>query len=285
MLNLVEGTGLKGVEHMRKILQTRSAQEAASKIALLSRLAPDTLMELLPERLRRWDAQAQDFVVRQLAIGLSPQRGQLLEQVYNSLNSNVLPEVIDEMGMSGDSAVAPHLMRLVETEGSSSGSIYLQIKAIEALGRLRESKAESLLRPFAEAKGFWGWRYPRELRITAFQSLKKIDPDWAKDFLPRSGLAESELELSALDPDPKTPWLRQRRYERLNLPHPLKGTIQAGQSRHAISVQQLSLGGGVAAAPCHIKAGNAIPMELQVRGEKHPGPHPGAGGSPKGIDV
>ncbi len=177
MLNLAEGVGPAGVEYLRKILQTRSAQEAASKIALLSRLGSDVLTELLPERLRRWDAQAHDHVVRQLAIGLSPQRGHLLEMIYNTLNTNVLPEVIDEMGMSGDIGVAPHLMRLVENAGSGENSIYLQIKAIEALGRLREAKAESLLRPIVEAKSIWSWRHPREVRITALQALLKISPD------------------------------------------------------------------------------------------------------------
>jgi hypothetical protein len=178
------------------------------------------------------------------------------------LNANVLPEVVDEMGMSGDPSVASHLMRLLELSNIGANNTYLQIKAIEALGRLRETKAGTVLRPILEKKNFWGWRYPRELRITSMQAIRKIEPDWAKDFLPRSGLAESDLELSALDPDPKTPWLRQRRYERLNLTRPLKGSVRMGQTRHAISVQQLSLGGGIAETPCQIKAGNTVPMEL-----------------------
>jgi hypothetical protein len=263
MLSLVESIGPQGVDYLRKILQTRSAQEAASKIALLSRLAPEILADILPERLRHWDGQAHDLVVRQLAIGLAPQRGRLLELVYNTLNANVLPEVVDEMGMSGDAGVAPHLMRLLELSTPGSTNIYLQIKAVEALGRLRDASSVSVLRPILEGKSFWGWRYPSELRITSMQAMSKIDPDWAQTFIPRSGLAESDLKLSALDPDPKTPWLRQRRYERLNLPRPLKGTVRMGQSRHAISVQQLSLGGGVAETPCQIKAGNTVPMELR----------------------
>jgi hypothetical protein len=120
-----------------------------------------------------------------------------------------------------------------------------------------------MLRPLAEAKKFWGWQYPRELRITAVQALTKIDPDWAKDFLPRCGLNDEELKLSALDPDPNTPWLRQRRYQRLSLPRPMKGTVHMGQCQHSISVQQLSLGGGVAQAKCQIKAGNTVPMEFR----------------------
>ena len=101
------------------------------------------------------------------------------------------------------------------------------------------------------------------MRITAVQALKKIDPEWAERFLPRCGLSDAELKLTALDPDPDTPWLRQRRYVRVNLPRPLGGVVRPEQSHHKISVQQLSLGGGVARSQCHIKPGSTVPLELQ----------------------
>jgi hypothetical protein len=263
LLELVEAVGPEGVSHLRNILQNRPAPEAASKVALLSRLGPKDLEELLPTRLRQWDAMAHDLVVRQLANSLAPQRGKLLDKVYDLLDSDVLPEVVDELGMSDDLGTAPRLMRIVERESSDQAEPYLQIKAIEALGRLREAKAEALLRPLAEAKGFWRWQHPREVRITALQALKKIDPEWAQHFLPRCGLSDAELKLTALDRDPDTPWLRQRRYARVNLPSPLSGVVHPDHSDHKISVQQLSLGGGVARSQCHIKPGGTVPLEFQ----------------------
>ncbi len=263
MLEMVDAVGPEAVAHLRRILQTRPAPEAASKVALLSRLGPEHLEELLPLRLRDWDSNAHDLVVRHLANSLAPQRGQLLEKVYDLLSSNVLPEVVDELGLSGDRAVTPRLIRIVENENSQPAVPYLQIKAIEALGRLREPKAESLLRPLAEGKRFWYWLHPRELRITALQALKKIDPEWTEDFLPRCGLSNGELKLAALDPKPDSPWLRQRRYDRMNLPYPLKGVVRTGQTGNPISVQQLSLGGGVGQSKCHIKPGSAVPLELK----------------------
>jgi hypothetical protein len=263
MLEMVDAAGPEAVAHLGRILQTRPAPEAASKVALLSRLGPQFLEELLPVRLRDWDSTAHDMVVRQLASSLAPQRGQLLERVYDLLSSNVLPEVVDEMGMSGDHGITPRLIRIVEKENSQPADPYLQIKAIEALGRLREPKAESLLRPLAEGKRLWYWLHPHELRITAVQALEKIDPEWANDFRPRSGLSEGELKLTALDPKPDAPWLRQRRYYRVNLPYTLKGVVRTGQIQHPISVQQLSLGGGVAQSQCHIKPGSTVPLELK----------------------
>ena len=152
MLEIVEAVGPEAVVHLGKILQTRPAPEAASKVALLSRLGPKVLEELLPTRLREWDAMAHDVVVRQLANSLAPQRGKLLDKIYDLLDPAVLPEVVDELGMSGDRGTTPRLMRIVEKESSDPAEPYLQIKAIEALGRLREAKAETLLRPLAESK-------------------------------------------------------------------------------------------------------------------------------------
>jgi hypothetical protein len=263
MLEMVGAVGPEAVEHLSRVLQTRPAPEAASKVALLSRLGPSVLEEFLPARLRNWDSMAHDLVVRQLANSLAPQRGKLLEKVYDLLSPTVLPEVVDELGMSGDHGITPRLMRIVEQETSQPSGHYLQIKAIEALGRLREPKAEALLRPLAEGKRFWYWLHPRELRITAMQALKKIDPEWTQSFLPRSGLSDAELNLTALDPDPDTPWLRQRRYDRVNMPRPLKGMVSASQGDQPISVQQLSLGGGVAQSQCHIKPGTSVPLEFK----------------------
>ena len=262
LLELAQGVGPEAVVYLRTILQNRPAPEATSKVALLSRLEPSALEELLPSRLRDWDQIAHDQVVRQLASSLAPQRGKLLEKIFDLLSSTVWAEAVDEIGMCGDHANAPRLMRIVEKESSQPAEPYLQIKAIEALGRLRESSAGSLLRPLAEAKRFWRWKYHRELRITAMQALQKIDPEWAKHFLPRSGLNTAEMFLAPLDPEPDTPWLRQRRYLRLNLPYPLKGEVHAAQGSHRLAIEQLSLGGGVARSQCHIKPGVAVGLEF-----------------------
>jgi hypothetical protein len=263
MLELVNGVGPEGVAHLRKILQSRPAPEAANKVALLSRLEPQAVEELLPARLRDWDQAAHDVVVRQLANSLAPERGVLLDKFFDLFNANVQAEAVDEIGMCGDRAPSPRLIRIVENESRQPGQPYLQLKAIEALGRLREPKAESLLRPLAEARRIWRWKFPRELRITAVQALQKIDPEWAQRFLPKSGLSSPELVHTALDPEPGTPWLRQRRYARIDLPKALSGTVHSPQGNHRLVVKQLSLGGGVALSQCHIKPGSSAGLSIQ----------------------
>jgi hypothetical protein len=251
------------VAYLRKCLESRPAPDAASKVALLCRLEPQAVEELLPLRLRDWDQATHDRVVRQLANSLAPQRGKLLDKFFDLLAPAVLPEAVDEIGMCGDRSVTPRLMQIVEKESHDAGESYLLVKAIEALGRLREPAAEPLLRPLAEAKRLGRWRYHRELRIAAFQALQKITPDWARSFLPRSGLSDAELALAPLDPEPDALWQQQRRYLRLNLPSPLSGTIRTAQGTHRLVIDQLSLGNGLARTQCHIKPGYIASLEFQ----------------------
>jgi len=39
--------------------------------------------------------------------------------------------------------------------------------------------------------------------------------------------------------------------------------VSASQGNHKVSIQQLSLGGGVARSQCHIKPGSTVPLEIQ----------------------
>jgi hypothetical protein len=267
LVALARELGAAGVAQLRNILSARLPSEAASTLALLSRLEPRAIEELLPERLREWDWVYQDQAVRQLACGGAPERGRLLVDLLDLLDPIVLPEALDEIGMSGDRSAATLLLPLLEERPQAPGESFIRLKAIEALGRLREAKAPPLLRPLVEARRLWRWQYPRELRITAAQALGKIDPEWAQSFLPKSGLREAELRLAPLDPAPATPWVRQRRYERIALRRMLGGVMRTPQGRWPMAIQGLSLGGGAGTCPHHFVPGTLTQVEL------HPGRH------------
>ncbi len=267
LVALARELGAAGVTQLRNILIARLPSEAAPTLALLSRLEPRAIEELLPERLREWNWVYQDQVVRQLACGGAPERGRLLVNLLDLLDPIVLPEALDEIGMSGDRSAATLLLPLLEERPQTSGDSFIYLKAIEALGRLREAKAPPLLRPLVEARRLWRWQYPRELRITAAQALGKIDPEWAQSFLPKSGLREAELRLAPLDPAPATPWVRQRRYERIALARTLSGVMSTPQGRWPMAIEGLSLGGGAGTCPHHF-----VPLTL-TQVELHPGRH------------
>jgi len=126
------------------------------------------------------------------------------------LDAVVLPEAIDEIGMSWRLTAAPPLLAMGRPGESLSRSPFVQLKAIESLGRLRDTDALSLLREIVEAKKTFGWIHHRELRIAAAQSLSKTDPRYSSQIFSDSGIEPAELAIAPLDTAPACPWVRQR---------------------------------------------------------------------------
>ena len=106
------------------------------------------------------------------------------------LDAVVLPETVDEIGMSGHLTVPrPPLLAMASKPGeSASRSPFVQLKAIESLGRLKDPEAVTLLREIVETKKTFGWIHHRELRIAAAQSLSKTDPRYSAQILSDSGI-------------------------------------------------------------------------------------------------
>ncbi|MFQ5662904.1 MAG: HEAT repeat domain-containing protein [Terriglobia bacterium] len=262
LVHLARELGPEGINSLRETLQTCPAAEAAGTVGLLSRLDVAALEELLPLRLRNWNRFSHDLVVRELACAGAPERGRLLLTLLDILDESVAPQALDEIGMTGDPTTALRLMRLAGGKLPQSASPYLRLKAVEALGRLRHPVAAPLLRQLVEAKQVWRWLHPRELRVAAAQALQKIDPEWAQSFLPGSRLNPAELALAPLDPDPRTPWVRQRRYRRILLPHTLTGVASTLRRDYNLSVKTLSLGGGLAASEGRPALGSQAELRL-----------------------
>jgi hypothetical protein len=114
------------------------------------------------------------------------------------------------------------------------------LKAVEALGRLKAQEATELLRGIAEARHMFHWTHPGELRLAAVQSMTKIDPAWAADFVPRSGFSENELAMAPLDPLPNAKYFRRRRYPRIRLSQPITAIAAVGQDSYRLEVRGLT---------------------------------------------
>ena len=179
------------------------------------------------------------------------------------LDPLVQPLAIDEIGMSGEESLAPWVADLAD-EKSSAGA-YLRLKAVEALGRLRAKNAIPLLRRIAETKRTWRWVHPKELRIVTLQTLNNLDAGWAQGFLSRSGI-EGELNLSPLDADPYSSCIRQRRYVRVRMKHPVRceATSQRGNAR--LEIRELNLGGGLATCEPNLPSGTLIGLTIDLGG-------------------
>jgi hypothetical protein len=266
MQRLVDLAGSVGEELMaslRDALRSGSANEAAEAAGLLSRLDPAAIDRWLPERLADWPRQAQDRVVRLVAMGGAAERGSLLVNLLHMLDPVLLPLAIDEIGLSGDVACISTLSRMAEGDAGRPGGAFVRLKAVESLGRLKAKEAAELLRGIADARHLFHWTHPAELRLAAVQALAKIDPEWAKDFIPRSGFTPLELALAPLDPLPNAKYFRRRRYPRVRLSQPIVAIAMVGQdASHRLEIRGLSLSGGIAVGEKHLPPGTLVSMKI-----------------------
>jgi hypothetical protein len=268
MIDLVREFGTSGLEHLREVLRTGQARQASAAVGLLSRLDVPTLLELLPTRLPEWNRFYHDIVVRQIAYGAAPDRGRTLLELLEILDPLVLPQAIDEIGMSGDRTAVPPLLVMGEAGEAQGRSPLLQLKAVESLGRLREPEAVPVLRNLLEAKKMWKWSNHRELRVAAAQALAKIDPRYGSQVLADNGLEAAELAIAPLDAAPACPWVRQRRYERIVLPRTFPGTISSSWGKSSMLIRELSLGGGMGTKEDNLRVGAEANLDISV-GVRH----------------
>ena len=264
MLELIKSLGSPAMLQLREILRTGQPRQASAVVGLLSRFDVSTLLELLPARLPEWNRFYHDIVVRQIAYGNAPDRGRTLLELAEVLDSLVLPEAVDEIGMSGDLTAAPPLIAMARPGEAASRSHYVQLKAIESLGRLKDGEAIQTLREILETKKTFGFLYHRELRIAAAQALSKTDPRYGSQVMADSGLEPAELAIAPLDMAPACPWVRQRRYERMVLSKTLSGTIGSSWGKSRIMIRELSLGGGMGTKEDNLRIGSEADLEISI---------------------
>jgi hypothetical protein len=262
MIEMVKQLGSPALTQLREILRTGQPRQASSVVGLVSRLDVRTLLELLPVRLPEWNRFYHDVVVRQIAYGNAPDRGRTLLELTEVLDPLVLPEAVDEIGMSGDVTAAPPLIAMARPGDAASRSPFVQLKAVESLGRLKDSEAVQTLREIVEAKKTFGWLHHRELRIAAAQALSKTDPRYSSQVVADSGLEPAELAIAPLDTAPACPWVRQRRYERMVLARTVAATIGSSWGKSRIIIRELSLGGGMGTKEDNLRIGSEANLEI-----------------------
>ena len=264
IIELAGELGQPAIADLRDILRTGQPRQAASTVGLLSRLGVTALLELLPSRMGEFNRFYQDIIVRQIAYGAAPDRGRTLLELLELLDSLILPEAIDEIGMSQDRSASSSLIALATAGEARNRPPFVQLKAIESLGRLREVEAVPVLRSIVEDKKLFGYSQHRELRIAAIQALSKIDPRYGTQALADSGLEAGELAIAPLDSGPGCPWVRQRRYERIILPRTLSATLSSSWGKSNIVMREMSLGGGMGTRSDNLRVGSEAHVEIAV---------------------
>jgi hypothetical protein len=262
---IVRSLGEEAIHRLVETLQTAPASEAAETVGLLTQVAPEAVVKVLPVRLAQWPRTAHDRTVRQLSSAPVERRAQLLVALYDSLDVMIRPLAIDEMGMSGHPDCIPKLLELAENDATPG---FTRVKAIEALGRLHATAATTLLQQIMDARQLWRWSYPEELRIAAAQALMRVDATMALEKLTSSGLDRKDLTLEPTDPEPNASVIRQRRYARLKLSRNLSATTTNLRDNIRLAIPELNLGGGIGAGERHLAPGSLLTLKL-AQGVRH----------------
>ena len=256
--------GPEGLDHLRQQLLRGTPNEAIDTVGMLARIDREMLEKMLPDRMKEWKRTAHDRVVRQIAASGAVERGRLLLDIFDILDTVIRPLAVDEIGMAGEQSADMRLLRFAEGDLPSGGTDYLRLKAIEALGRLRTSGAEVLLRKVSEARRAFRWANPSELRVVAAQAMEKIDPEWVRSFIPKSGLSVAEFSIEPLDADPESSAIRQRRYPRLRLEHPVSATTTSLKDNCQMEIPEMTLGGGIAVCEQSLYPGSIISLKMNT---------------------
>ena len=90
----------------------------------------------------------------------------------------------------------------------------------------------------------------------------KIDPEWVRHFVPRSGLSVAEFSIEPLEADPESPAIRQRRYPRLRLEQHVTATTTNLKENCQLDIPELALGGGVAFSEQSLHPGSIVTLRL-----------------------
>jgi hypothetical protein len=267
VIEMASKLGTPAADHLLKTLRTGNANEAVSTIGLLSRLNPQELMQELPKRVTSFSRYHQDGVVRQISAAASGRKVPMLVELLSAMDPLIVLLALEELAANSEPIARDRLLMLAEGDGNTA-SPYLQVRAIETLGRLRDVAAGPALIKLFSARGLFGWEQPKEVRIASAQALLRTNSTVIRSMLHKSDITPAELELAPLEFDPTDAWVRQRRYARITPPESLAATATLTSGKCKLEVKRLSLGGGLAVSERRIPTSSEVMLDMPM-GLKH----------------
>jgi hypothetical protein len=262
--NLAGDLGEEGLQYLRSTLRGGPITAAVEMTGLLSKLDPEAVEVFLPSRMKDFPRTSQDRIVRQISASGAAGRCRILLEMLDHVDPLIMPLVIDEIGVTSDRESLGRLLTIVDGDLPVGGGPYLQAKAIEALGRIHAPESTTTLKRIVEAKKMFGWLHPQELRIAALQALVQLEPDWARDFVAKSGIDREDLALAPLTIVQNSKFVRQRRHTRVRLHKPVTAVSTNLTENCRLEIKTASLSGGVATISRHLAPGTQVQLKLQL---------------------
>jgi hypothetical protein len=240
---------------------------ATTAVKLLTVTAPEALVEALPKAMAGWDWALQDLAAGELVrLGL-PGTARAFLAALPQAHALVVPMMVDEIGMEGETEAVPLLLEMAAGQTEHARDVFVRIKAVEALGRLRALDAADLLRTIVRQRNGLTYAEPTGLRAAAEEALAMIENR------PSSGRVRSSQQAAE---KASLAFTRARRYMRVPLDSPLAARIvpsdrapaAAGAVAYAgrmapARVSTISLGGAFVESKERLKVGDSFGLEIR----------------------
>ena len=256
VVRLVRAVGEPILGTLEEHLTEPRRHRTATAIKLLAAVAPERLTAALPRSFAGWEWSLQDLAVTELSRRPTPVlRTQVAEALLSTLTEAhliVVPGMLDHIALAGNPSAIPFLTKIAGGEVDRLRDVFIRIKAVEALGRLRAAEAANLLRDIVRQRAGLAYAEPIGLRSAAEEALALIEN--------RPGSARLRAEKEAVERSGSS-YSRPRRYLRVPLSSPLAATID-GPNAGAVKVFTLSLGGASIETAIPLAVGDSFQIEI-----------------------
>jgi PilZ domain len=259
MARLIRTIGVPVLTILETRLYEARPQRVMAAVKLLAAADPDRLLRGLTRALGSWEWNMQDLAISELSRPTSAPNAQTAAFVFSTVLTNahplVVPMMIDQIGLSGESSAIPQLMEIASGEHIALRDQFVRIKAIEALGRLRATEAMQLLHLLAERRSGIAFAEPSGLRAAAEDALAVIADR------PTSASVRATFD----GPNTHTPlYSVPRRYTRVPLDSPLRAQVSAKAARASLArVKTISLGGAYLESSKTLSVGESVQLEVR----------------------
>ena len=258
MARLLRTIGVPVLNLLETRLYEARKQRVTAAIKLLAAADPERLLRGLARALASWEWNLQDLAISELSRPANAGAGQAAAFVFSAVLADahplVVPMMIDQIGLAQEATAVPQLMEIAAGEHEILRDLFVRIKAIEALGRMRAAEATEMLRMLAEGKEGLTYAEPSGLRAAAEDALALIEDR------PSSARLRAAFETT---PRANGGYVVPRRYVRVPLESPLRAQIEGSQAGLA-RVKTISLGGAYLESPKKLTVGDSIKLEIRA---------------------
>jgi hypothetical protein len=260
MARLIRTIGVPVLTILETRLYEARPQRVTAAIKLLATADPDRLLRGLTRTLPSWEWNMQDLAISELSRPTNAPNAQTAAFVFASALINahplVVPMMIDQIGLSGESSAIPQLMEIAAGDHTTLRDQFVRIKAIEALGRLRATESMPLLHLLAERRSGIAYAEPSGLRAAAQDALAMIEDR------PTSAAARATFDRPNAH---GVVYAVPRRYTRVPLDAPLRAQVSAKTAAGAslARVKTISLGGAYLESSKTLSVGESVQLEVR----------------------